>query len=543
MPADIIVKYNGTTFSPTPLVNQNTQFVDYNQRWGSVTEIELNGNITGITAGNYLSIQSGFAGNFTGQFGALDVFEGANPIYQWRNVIVDEVALSPNRLLQTSITPYSVKMRAFSVLSGVTEPSNEYAFNQGDDGIVTVTHRVSAKGVRNDNYALNNAKAFVQGFLNISPFAQTVASTWGPAFVPFGSGILVGTVENIDRATATYSVQETYKYGTGQFIPYIESFSINLSDVTDNEWLTMDVDWRLQGSAVKNNIALVEAALVSPMNKIGAVGYSTGNLIQTNASYNRDTGAAVINVKASFLSGYNTADALGYFDYVVGFSFDGTQPREDWRIDGEFFCLGPRDYRAARILKFKQDNGTDWRGYLTGLIISSPIYTSQHNPNVTWGSLSEFTINENTGLAQLKLSLSSPDGAKVNGLVNAKYSLEIQPNKWNYDLLPSANIEGHYVLQDLQMMSQAKINVAISAETINTFIGLNAVSGYVDTLLNKYQTTGYLISRSYHTGITDVSSQAEWLGVDTINSGLLSTKVAGSSLTNFVRKPGYKFGY
>ena len=543
MPADIIVKYNGTTLSPTPLVNQSVQFIDYNQRWGNVVEIELNGNITGINTGNFLTIQSGFASHFTGQFGSLDVFEGVNVMYQWRNVVVDEINLPPNRLLHTSITPYSVKMRSFSTLSGVVDPSNEYAFSQGDDGIVSVLHKISARGVRTDTYALNNAKNFVQNFVGSHPFTDVVGFGNGPAFVPIGSGVLVSTVENIDRATATYSIQETYKYNTGKSMPYIESFTVNLSDVTDNEWLTMDVDWRIQGSAVKNNLIQIEPLLTAPIDKISELGYATGNLIQTNANFTRDTGAATINIRASYLSGYSPTDVLGYFDYTVGFTFDGTQPREDWRVDGEFMCLGPRDYRASRIAQFKLDNGKDWRGYLTDLITNSPIYIAQHDTSRTWGSQSEFSINENTGLAQFKLTLSAPDGGRPDGLSFPKYSVEVQPNRWNYDLLPSANIEGHYVLQDLQMMSQAKVNVSVSADTLHPVFGLNVVSGFVDSLLDLYATTGFLIARSYHTGITDVSSQAEWLGVDTTSSGLLATKVAGSSLTSFVRKPGYKFGY
>ena len=61
--ADLIVKYNGVTLSPTPLVQQSYQFIDYGSRWGNVTEIELNGNITGIT-GQVTSVQTGFAANF-----------------------------------------------------------------------------------------------------------------------------------------------------------------------------------------------------------------------------------------------------------------------------------------------------------------------------------------------------------------------------------------------------------------------------------------------------------------------------------------------
>lgn len=543
MGQDIIVQYNGTVLSPTPLVQQNYSFIDYGARWGNVVEISLDGYITGINSGNFLSVQQNFSSYFTGQFGALDVLEGATPMYQWRNVIVEDIVLAPNKLFQTSITPYSVKMKSYAVPSGVTEPQNEYSFSQGEDGIVSVTHKISARGIRTEGVgALTNAKNFCSNFIGSNPFANAFGTLNGPNFVPYGSGILASTVETIDRATATYSFTETYKYNTGAAQPYVETFAITTSDIMDNEWLTVDVDWHIQGSPITDNLNVVEPMLGKPITKISSLGYTTGNLIQSSMNITRNTGAATVDIKASYVSGYNATDIAGYFDYTVTLDFDGTQPREDWRIDGDFVCFGPRDYRYNQLVAFKHANGTNWRAYLSGLVVNSPIF-SQHDPTRTWGSQSEFSITENTGLATLHLSLTAPDGARTVNLLNPKYNVEIQPNKWVYDMLPAANIEGHYVLQDLQVMSQSKMNFSIASDTKNTNGGLVEASGALDTLASKYATSGFQIARSYYTGWSDVSTQSEWLGVDATSSGLLYTKMAGSTLSNFVRQPGYKFGY
>lgn len=540
--ADLIVKYNGVTLSPTPLVQQSYQFIDYGSRWGNVTEIELNGNITGIT-GQVTSVQTGFAANFTGQFGTLQVLDGASTLYQWNNVIIDEISFPPNHLFINSIAPYSVKMKSINVPSGIVDPVNEYSFVQNEDGTVTVNHKIAARGIKtSSNGGLYNAIGFVQNFTGKNPFSNAVGSNNGPAFVPLGSGILLSLSESIDRTTSAYSVQEVYKYNTGLFNPYVELWNVSVSDVMDNEWLTVDVDWRLQGSAVNLSVAQVEAALTSPLSKIASLGYATGNFVQSNSVYTRDTGAALISIKASYLSGYDSTSLTGYFDYTISLSFDALIPLETWRIEGDFFCLGPRDYRNAQIAQFKAANGSNWRNYLTGLIINSPVYTF-HDSSKSFGGYSDIDIHENTGLGQFHLSLSTSDGTHSTWIWNPKYTLTVQPNKWNYDMLPSANIEGHYVLQDLQMMNQARVNIGIVGETKDVINGLNQASGFLATLSSVYLTTGYSTSLSYNTGIYDISIEGSWIGMDSESSGLLYTRVAGSTLTNFLRPPGYKFGY
>jgi len=543
--ADIVVRYNGTAFSPTPLVNKSYSFIDYGTRWGNIEQIELAGNITGLTGGP-ASIQSNFALNFTGQFGVLEVLDGSTTIYQWNNIVIDEINFPPNRLgiatsYPYSMAPYTVKMRSINVPSGVLDPVNEYSFNQGDDSLVSVTHKISARGIHGTQGGLANAIAFVRSFTGQNPFSAAL----GPSFIPTGQGILASLSENIDRATCSYSVQETYKFNTGGAGPYIESWTVDTSDVFDDEWLTLDFNWKIQGSPVYNNVTTIENTyILDPINKLNLIGYATGNFIQDLYHVSRDTGAATIQVRATYVSGYNPFDILGYLDYNVSLNQDLVTPKEDWRIEGSFACFGPRDYRVARLAAFKADQSGQgsWRKLLSGLIVQSPVY-QYHSGTHTFGGHSEININENTGLAQFHISMTTSDGSHPNNLYYPKYTLEVEPNKWNYDFLPSANIEGHYVLQDLQMMSQGKININVEGQVRNPSLGLTAVSGAMDSLSNLYLGTGFLTAESYTTGLTDVNATRSYLGLDNMSSGLTYTKVAGSNLTDYLRAPGYKFGY
>lgn len=544
--ADLIVQYNGWTLSPTPLVQQSYEFIDYGSRWGNTTQIELNGFLTGLTGPQMA--QSGIAQYFTGQFGTLEVFDGTNSLYRWQNVIVDEITLPPNHWFAgttiKSMAPYSVKMKSINVPSGVVEPVNEYSFSQGADGLVSVTHKVSARGIRTNVDGLSNAVAFVQTFKGINPF-----NGFTPTFIPSGSGILSTFSETIDRANSSYSIQEVYLYNTGLLSGVIESWNINTSDIFDNEYMTLDLDWTVRGSPVNNTITNIESTYLAnhrPLHKLLSMGYSTGNMIQSNYSVSRDSGAANVNIRTSYVSGYNLNDVAGYFDYTISVDLDGTVPKEDWRIEGEFVCFGPLQYKKSRVAAFKAASGASydlWRNMLTGLIIHSPIF-SYHDNTRTFGSQNDLQVNEITGLGILKLSLTTSDGGRPSSFWYPKYSITVEPNQWEYNLLPSANIEGQYTLQDLQMQTQGKIFINVEGTTRDKDLAFPVLSGFVTTLSNIYVSTGFITSENYNTGILEMSYNRSWLGIDNMSSGLVFTKVGGTrNISNYVRRPGFKFGY
>ena len=547
---DIVLQYNGLTISPTPLVSQNYEFLDYGTRWGNIANIELNGYITGVqgTVGSQIAL----ATYFSGQFGTLTMWEtGTVPIliHQWNNIIVDDIMFNSNHLFINSIAPYTVKLRSINVPSGVIEPTNEYSFVQGDDGIVSVNHKASAKGVRTSIGGLQNAINFISGFVGQNPFGNVgiPSNSLAAAFSPAGSGTLMSFTEHIDRAAGIYSIEEVYRYNTGLFVPYTEQWNVSTSDTFDNEWLLIDVDWKLQGSPVYDNMPIIESQgyVGSLLGKLSLMGYNTGNFVQASFSANKDTGTAVIQIKASYISGYSINDIMGYFDYIVSFDNDLTIPKEIWRIDADFICYGPRDYRVSRINNVKSVSGQSaqmWIGNLSGMIVGSPIYQNYHG-TTTFGYNPVFDIHENPNIGQLHVSLVMEDGSYPSTLKVPTYSIEVSPNKWMYDLIPSANIEGHYILQDLQMMSQGKVSITVNGQSLITTSALATASGFLGQLTTMYIPNGFVTALNYNTGIMDVSCSAEILGLDLMGSGLTFTKMAGTTLTNYLRIPGYKFGF
>ena len=110
--------------------------------------------------------------------------------------------------------PYSVSFtsytdRSFSEFFGITNPVDNWSFDEQEGKITQATHNVSAVGVKvNATAALVNAKNFVDsritGFTNLSLFQTGV------------TGFLISKNESIDKKDDSYSVTETYKYNTSE---------------------------------------------------------------------------------------------------------------------------------------------------------------------------------------------------------------------------------------------------------------------------------------------------------------------------------------
>lgn len=536
----ISVSYNGNNLNPVPTVAQEYKFIDYNgNRYGNILEITLNGFLTGINStGNVSQITDIFAS----QFGNLQVNQ-TNPsslIYDWNNVVIDEITFPNSHFYQGTFIPYTVKAHIYNVPSGVTEPVNEYAFVQNTDGTVNVTHRISARGIKNNSGAFNNAINFVKQFTGKQPFSNCASF-----FIPSGYGVLQNLTEKEDRLNGVFSVSEIYKYNTGSANPYISLSNMNISDILEQTYLTIDYNVTFKGSPVYNNIDQLNVAVTgfNIFNDINSYGIDTGLLVTTSSSVTRNSGEASYDVKMTFLSGYSNKDITGFFDYTVSLEKDLLIPKESWKIEGDFVCRGPLSYKKQQLNAFKSQYSGDWRGYLVGLISGSPIYSGYHTSGNYLSTNPPLNIQENTGLGTFHLGLSIDDGGEPSGINNPKYSVEISPSIWAFELMPAANIEGHYIIQDLQMKTQSKMSFNITAESPLPYSAISSLTGFLTGLSSVYVNTGFQTVFHYNTGINDISCNSSWIGLDNFASGFDNIKIVGSNNFNWTRASGYYFGY
>lgn len=541
----INVSYNGIVISPSPLVNFSNIPVQYGYLYGYNSEISLKSFYTGITtSGNAINFLTGI---FSQQFQTLLVTDNNNnTLYNWPNITVDSISIDPNTYFIGSFVPYTVKLKSYSVPSGVTDISNAYEFQQNEDSTVSVNHKISARGVRNLNGAFQNAILFCQQFQGIDPF-----SVAAPLFVPSGSGVWMSRNENINRIDSIYSITENYRYSTGLFAPYTKTTSLDISESINDEYRNINYGVKLQGSPIINNVASVISSLNYTMltDIANDFGISTSNWVKNGYEANVDSGEALIDIKVSYLSG---ASASGFFDYVVSLENDYLNNTENWKIQGEFVCFGMLEYKLQQLNNFISANESNsWRTYLTGLIGASPIFAANHDTGKLFSQNPKVVLNTNTGLGTLTLSLDWENGYEPVGLADLSYTLEASPARWIYELLPAATIEGEFVVQDLRTQSQPRQKFSLSAKTYNTASGLSLLNGYMTNLVGGYVVSGtenavtnFLTDENIDTGIYDVSHEQVWLGQDVISTGILFLQSIGSSTATIPTRPsGWSYGY
>ena len=542
----ITVQYDATTFSPTPIVNYSRQPLDFGYVYGYNTDITLEGLYTGIsTTGAAISF---LTGAFANQFRALTVTDNGGVIlYQWSGVTVENVSFETNPYFQGSFVKYSIKLKSFDFPSGVIEPSNEYAFAQNEDGTINATHKISARGIRNSAGAFDNAIAFVKQFTGKNPYANCA-----PYFVPSGSGILTSINESINRADAIYSVSEVYRYNSGAITPYLKTTSLAVNEAIDSEFRTIDYGVKLQGSPVLKNVgAIISSLNYSVLSDIQSeYGYNTGNWVKNTYSANVDSGVASVDIQIGYISG---ANVTGYFDNEVVCEIDNLAGTEQWKVNGEFKCQGPLEYKRKQLLAFKQNNvGDEWEPYLSGVVASSPIFSILHDSNKLFSQNIKLEIVEDPNLATLRLTATIADGYEPDGLTNLNYSWEVTPSQWIYEILPSATIEGSYVIQDLQTKTQTRQKIALTSKANDVDWAIGVMSGYMSKFASTYVDSGtssnvkaFMTEERVVTGTYDANYSTAWVGADSgLSSGTLALQSIGSiNDVAPIRPAGYNFGY
>lgn len=536
--SNIVVKYNSFEITPTPLVSHNYQFIELGGgTWGNIEDIELQCFLTGITStGDYSKIVSVFDGNF----GRLEVGDGSSNFYDWKNVVVDDINFASSKWAIGGFGSYTVKLKAFNIPSGVMDASNEYAFSQNEDGTATVTHKITAKGVKTTAGALDNAIAFVHQFTGKNPYNNCL-----PTFIATGKGIMMSLSENIDRLSQSYTVNEVYKYNTGSAADYIYNESLSIDESKNNDYVTLDYSIKYQGSPFNNDLAALRTEINSTnyLTKIASTfGVDSSKLYKNTVSINQESGANTIDVRMNLISGL-TNDGSGYFDYMVSVDSDLVNQKSVWKVEGEFISKGPLSLRIGALNGFKTASiVSGYESYLYGLVTSSSLYAGS-----TSGINSRpknFSWDENTGLAILKLSATFDDGINSNGMIDPKFDVQFEPSKWIYELQPSANIEGHYIVQDLQMKNKGKVHFSLSAGCSgNQASELTKLETVTTALSGAYIKNGFLIQDVVSSGLAEVAKECQFFS-DIPNSEQLNNfKVFGSFAGNHNRPAGYKFGY
>jgi len=544
------VTYNGKSISPPPFVSRQFEPLNYGDRWGFTQSIQLDGWITGKITGigilgtgilgtGFLFKKSGLLDIFSQNFKELLVSGEHHEHIKIPICHVEEISFenNPYHITPFGAIPYSVKIKTFNVPSGVVDVSNEYSFTENNDNTVSVTHKIAAKGIRGNSIAIANAINFVKLFTGKNPYSNCL-----PAFVGTGSGIILSISENIDRLAGTVSVTENYKYNpiTGSDTPktYVETATLSLTEGKTQDYTSYDLNVEFLGSPINSSLGVLRfesgtpnkgLSGYNPYLKLLEYGIDSGNCYLNTTSINEDSGKNSVSFKASFLSG-NSGDFDGFFDYQINVSCDEINDLKTYNLNGQFIVKGPANHRRERVSGFKNrvlssgHIGGQMHRYLHHLITGSEIASGFKGTGtrVIHPLPISFSISENTGVGTFSMNASFNDRDFVDYANNVEYTISVTPERWLFNLYPAANIEGHFIIQDLQCKTRERIKVQINAQNTGNFD--SCYTGLVEPLKpGSPQQPPSLIDRLFNTTLSGASPY--YFVASGVNSGIFSVEV------------------
>ena len=202
------IQYSGYNFpEPLPFLAESSKSIYISGLYDhSSLDIKLIGFLTGANlSGLHLQKQQMISGLLS-EYGDLSIqISGDSKTYS--KALPISIDFSDSDL--TTVLPYNVSFlvftgESFSQFFGISDPKNEWSFEEQENQIVKATHTISAQGEKiNDQEPLQNAIDFVTsntGFQNVAPILKG------------NNAFLKSRSENINRKTANYSITEVYHF-------------------------------------------------------------------------------------------------------------------------------------------------------------------------------------------------------------------------------------------------------------------------------------------------------------------------------------------
>jgi len=262
--------FKGDGFT-TPYVSRTQTPIYYGVRSGQISEITLQGQITGLAYEEIISTQARLISGFSKDFQSLDLREKATDEateltsvagFPLNNCIVNSINFGESKY--TALLDYSISIRGydpslFSGVSKVTEPVNSFSFADIEDGTVSVSHEISAVGINTkpsgtmESNALDNAKSFVLSLTgwNNQVLPELIKKNDGSSFTSV-SPSLVSQVENVNRMNGNFSVTENWEFDKDNRDDFSRKVTVDIDSGINADFVVATVRAEYRGSKQKS---------------------------------------------------------------------------------------------------------------------------------------------------------------------------------------------------------------------------------------------------------------------------------------------------
>lgn len=475
--------------SPAPFISKSFEPVDAGaMRLGYVENYEVNGLLYGGTLTTQYDTNQAF-NSFSSSPGILSVSSDGNSDFFRKTGFVVSFSIPKNSFKSSSgLFPYSLKFKTFDTLNQIKDPSFEYSFSENEDRSVGLSVKISAQGL----VSIYDAQSFVEemsstyNLTGFTPIYITTAANWS----------LLSSKKTIDRTKFVYSLERSYRCSPSGYIeanfpfsettkvsqklsPYGEEypsfeFDTNLKILADSSAnYGKSKSWSSFESSLFSSKNYLEEIATHYIKRFGPA--NLDNFLLNNISISKNSGAQEVSLKFDLLSG-KSSDFKGHFSYSVTTNEDLSMGERSINLDGEFVSKGDLTNKRESLEKWMENqftpegagqamsytSGPKLYDYVKGLTgIANGIFSGRSEIN-------EFAIDYNSGLAQFKLSCSLDNNIRIVPGSEIKFSVDVQASAPIYKFIPAANIEGHYIIQDLQCKTAetAKIGVNGNADSV-----------------------------------------------------------------------------
>lgn len=448
----------------TPYVSRAQTPIYYGVRSGQITQIDLNGQITGSNYDALISAQTKLISGFSKDFQSLSLRDGSALVegFPISNCIVDNINFSEgqyNQLLDYSITLRAYEASLFSGVSKVLSPVNSFVFSETDEGQRSITHTISAQGINTnasgtiEGNALDNAKDFV---LSLTGWSNQIM----PEMIRKGDFTKYTTIspslksqsESVNRMNGTFSVTEDWVFDENNSEDAARTVTVDIQSGINTDFVTATVNVNVQGDKrksireIRNKVPRNNELYKIAKDNFEAMRADASRQLNSQPSsvnVDEDAESKTISVSAVFsdndihpyavIGASNAPEGhphkkqdYAYFDYSVDLNRDEISSVTQVSINGTILGIGgdlKNRYAAANQ-------------FLTGLNKNLYATGTGSNANVSFFGLSGFLYEKAKG--EYDSFFTSSDNYGLNQTLS---SLTISPNEFNGTISVTASFD------------------------------------------------------------------------------------------------------
>lgn len=523
----VVVKYGSYTFDIAPFVSRS-QEVLYGglSKRGQVTSVELAGSIL-VDDGVY---DAGFAGlnakrnalisAFETDFQSLVVLEDSVEILRFDYCSVGSVSFEPSG--NGIAAKYSISLKCyeqdlFVANYGVLDPTDSVSYDIGEDGNMSISHVVSARGIYTGyRKPIQNAIDWVDARVPLSLtndpspfFTSGLGSSFNSSNIVDSNLVLDSSSKSVNRMEGSYSVEEKYILQTGDRwnAPLItgtySNISTSIKSGINDDYMTVSVSYELKGgqniSASSLRTAFNTISVTGTLYSIATgvdLGFSSlvghnnvGNFPHIPESISIEDQAdesRSIKLSCDFISNIDIINGNGYlFDPNFSVNTDEVTSETTVSIQGTIKGIGPKNYRYDVVTGahggFSSISGEYYnmcKEFYTGIYGGSAWLL---NPYPRSTSVKE---NKSKGTVEISYSFDNKDiPVDSNGsptVRSAGFTMSVNPSLKKYAAKPSVNEVGLYSIYDLGVKTRENLDI----NTNITHLGDIDTSADVDLTLD-----------------------------------------------------------